>query len=370
MGLISVCSSLDISQPADSYPGIRSDSDMFTLVGSPFLELSFLFFLSLGQGYSFSPWYGTKTLADGETILSYIKSTALKYSLSNHIQLSTQVTSINWSSQDSLWTVYCCQKNLNLESQTVVYQCRFICLCTGYYDYDRGYNPTFPGQDRFKGLIIHPQFWPESFDERKRNIVVIGSGATAITLVPELAKKAASVTMLQRSPTYILPLPEVDHVSNILMTIFPGFIGHTINRWKNIFAMNGMYFMSRLFPATMKSVLLGLWSHTSSLPPPARLILLIGIVRWFVGPDYDITTHFTPSYKPWDERLCIVPDGDLFTCLREGKAAIKTGDILQFTEVGIEIKNREKNNGWSIHSSLSPIPHPLQRQRSCPVTLL
>jgi monooxygenase len=185
----------------------------------------------------------------------------------NHIQLSTQVTSINWSSQDSLWTVICCQRNQNdnplMETSTIVYQCRFICLCTGYYDYDRGYNPTFPGQDRFKGLIIHPQFWPESFDETKRNIVVIGSGATAITLVPELAKKAANVTMLQRSPTYILPLPAIDHVSNILMTIFPSSIGHTMNRWKNILAMNGMYFMSRLFPSLMKSILLGIHSLIS-----------------------------------------------------------------------------------------------------------
>lgn len=225
---------------------------------------------------------------------------------------------------------------------TIVYQCRFICLCTGYYDYDRGYNPTFPGQERFKGLVIHPQFWPESFDETNRNIVVIGSGATAITLVPALAKKAANVTMLQRSPTYILPLPEVDHLSNILMTIFPGSLGHTINRWKNILAMNGMYFVSRLFPATMKSILLG---RCNLLPPSSLLLLSAGIVRWFLGPNHDIATHFTPSYKPWDERLCIVPDGDLFTCLRDGKAAIKTGEILQFTETGIEIKNREKNNG-------------------------
>jgi monooxygenase len=180
--------------------------------------------------------------------------------LTDKIELSTQVTAISWSSQEAKWTIHCtrtCNRDDTPSQETIIYQCRFICLCTGYYDYSQGYLPSFPGSDRFNGNIIHPQFWPSSYDETDKKIVIIGSGATAITLAPVLAKKASNVVMLQRSPTYILPLPDVDHLSNLIMAVFPSSIGHTINRWKSIALMNGMYLLCRFFPSVMKTLLLG-----------------------------------------------------------------------------------------------------------------
>jgi monooxygenase len=232
-----------------------------------------------------------------------------------------EVRSISWSSETSTWTLTAFHTKTKAN---VVYTCRFIFLCTGYYDYQQGYTPTFPNQDLFKGKIIHPQFWPENFDYSKKRITVIGSGATAVTLVPVLAQEAAHVTMLQRSPTYILPLPDVDHLSNFIMAILPSSLGHWVNRWKNIMAMNLMFYLCQSFPSTMK------W-------------ILLSIAKSFLGPNISIPVHFTPSYKPWDERLCIVPDGDLFTSLRDGKSSVKTGEIHTFTPNGIQYYNREKN---------------------------
>jgi len=279
------------------YPGIRSDSDMYTL------------------GYSFKPWKEAKAIADGPSILRYVRETAAEHGIDRHIRFGHKVKKASWSTEDALWTVEAQQGD-----RTVRFTCSFLFLCGGYYSYDGGYTPDYPGRERFKGDFVHPQSWPEGLDYRGRNVIVIGSGATAVTLVPEMAKDAAHVTMLQRSPTYVVSRPAEDRLANWLRARLPGKLAYDIIRWRNV--LFGMYFfkMARTKPEQVK----------------ARILKM---VRQELGPDYDVETHFTPTYNPWDQRLCLVPDSDMFKMIRSGAASVATDHIESFTEEGILLKS-------------------------------
>jgi monooxygenase len=280
------------------YPGIRSDSDMYTL------------------GYNFKPWREAKAIADGPSILNYVRETARENDIERHIRYGHKVVAAAWSSEDAAWMVEARTK----DGETRRIACNFLFLCGGYYDYDEGYTPEFAGRERFAGQIIHPQHWPEDLDYAGRRVVVIGSGATAVTLVPELAKTAGHVTMLQRSPTYVVSRPAEDKFANWLRANLPAKLAYQIVRWRNV--LFGMYFfnLARKKPAAVK----------------ARIIQM---VRDQLGPDYDVETHFTPRYNPWDQRLCLVPDADLFAALRAGTASISTDQIETFTEDGVLLKS-------------------------------
>jgi cation diffusion facilitator CzcD-associated flavoprotein CzcO len=280
------------------YPGIRSDSDMYTL------------------GYNFKPWREAKAIADGPSILNYVRETAREHGVDRHIRYGHKVVAAAWSSQDAAWTV----EARTTDGGTVRFACSFLFLCGGYYDYDQGYTPEFPGRERFRGTLVHPQHWPESLDYAGKQVVVIGSGATAVTLAPELAKTAAHVVMLQRSPTYVVSRPAEDAFANWLREHLPAKLAYQIVRWRNV--LFGMYFfnMARKKPAAVK----------------ARIIQM---VRDQLGPDYDVETHFTPRYNPWDQRLCLVPDADLFQALKAGAASVVTDQIETFTEDGIRLKS-------------------------------
>ena len=277
------------------YPGIRSDSDMHTL------------------GFSFHPWTAAKAIADGPSIRDYVQETAETYGIDKHIRFGTKVLSAAWSTPEARWTV-------EAEGPTgpVTYTCNFLSMCSGYYSYDKGYSPDFPGAGDFAGRLVHPQFWPEDLDYAGKRVVVIGSGATAVTLVPELAKAAAHVTMLQRSPTYVVSRPAEDAVANRLRRLLPSKLAYGVTRWKNV--LWGMFFyrMTRKKPAQTKE-------------------RLLGMVREHLGPDYDIATHFTPSYNPWDQRLCLVPDADLFEAIKGSKAEVVTDTIDRFVPEGIRL---------------------------------
>ena len=283
------------------YPGIRSDSDMFTL------------------GYSFKPWVEAKAIADGPRILNYVRETASDNGIDNKIRFHHRVKRAAWSSPDARWTVEV-GRGPEGKVETVRFTCNFLFMCSGYYNYENGYSPEFPGAADFAGRIVHPQKWSDDVDYAGKRVVVIGSGATAVTLVPEMAKQAAHVTMLQRSPTYVVSRPAQDPVANKLRAKLPAKLAYHIIRWRNV--LWGMYFfqLSRRKPARVKQ-------------------LILGGVKMALGHDYDIATHFTPRYNPWDQRLCLVPDGDLFGAIRDGRASVVTNQIDSFTPKGIRLKD-------------------------------
>ena len=281
------------------YPGIRSDSDMHTL------------------GYNFKPWTDAKAIADGPSIRKYVNDTADEYGVRKHISFDTKIVAANWSSADQAWTVTSENAVSGAQEKTT---CRFLFMCGGYYSYDKGYRPDFPGEEAFRGQIIHPQHWPENLDYAGKKVVVIGSGATAMTLVPSMADKAGHVTMLQRSPTYVVSRPAVDGLANFLRKVLPDQWAYNLIRWRNV------AFQQFFFRQTRKN------------PQKARERLL-GMVREELGPDYDVEKHFTPSYNPWEQRLCLVPDSDLFNALKSGKASVETDHIDRFTEKGILLKS-------------------------------
>jgi monooxygenase len=282
------------------YPGIRSDSDMYTM------------------GYSFRPWTNAKAIADGPSILNYVRDTAAEAGIDRKIRFNHWVRRASWSSKDARWTVEAVRKTPQGE-EIVRIACNFLFMCSGYYRYSAGYTPDFAGTGRFKGRIVHPQHWPDDLDHANKRVVIIGSGATAVTLVPEMAKTAAHVTMLQRSPTYVVSRPEQDSIANWLRRHTPAKIAYGITRWKNV--LLGMFFfqMSRRQPERIKQ-------------------MILKGVRQQLGPDYDIT-HFTPSYNPWDQRVCLVPDADLFASIKSGRASVVTDRIETFTENGLKLKS-------------------------------
>jgi cation diffusion facilitator CzcD-associated flavoprotein CzcO len=281
------------------YPGIRSDSDMYTL------------------GFSFKPWTNAKAIADGPSILSYLQETAREHGIDRHIRYSHRVISAAWSTRDACWTV-----TAEVAGERVEYSCNFLFMCSGYYNYARGHAPAFPGSDIFAGRIVHPQFWPSDLDYAGKRVVVIGSGATAVTLVPEMAKTAAHVTMLQRSPTYIVARPSEDAVANWLRAKLPAKMAYGMTRWKNVLLGQFFYGRTRKYPEQAKQRILG-W------------------VRDHLGADYDVDRHFTPRYNPWDQRLCLVPDADLFDAIKAGSASVVTDEIETFTRDGIRLKSGE-----------------------------
>ncbi len=281
------------------YPGIRSDSDMYTL------------------GYAFRPWTGEKSIADGPSILAYLRETARAYGIDRKIRFGFHVKRAAWSSQTAQWTV---EAERVASGETLRMSCNFLFMCSGYYDYAEGYTPQFEGVERYAGRIVHPQKWTEDIDYAGKRVVVIGSGATAVTLVPELAKQAAHVTMLQRSPTYVVARPAVDASAVRLRRYLPARLAHGVTRWK--YVLLSMYFFNlcRRKPARAKA-------------------LILGGVRKALGPDYDVGTHFTPRYKPWEQRLCLVPDGDLFKAIREKRVSVITDRIDRFTETGLKLRS-------------------------------
>ena len=279
------------------YPGIRSDSDMYTL------------------GYSFRPWTEAKAIADGPAILAYVSETAAAYGVDRKIRFGHQVKRASWCSEDARWTI-----EAEHGDQVVLFTCNFLFTCSGYYDYDGGYTPHIAGTERFQGRIVHPQQWPASLDYAGKRVVVIGSGATAVTLVPAMAKTASHVTMLQRSPTYIVSRPAEDRVANWLRRRLPAKLAYGITRWRSVLLTMFFYHLARRKPAQFKAGVLK-------------------AVRAQLGPDYDVATHFTPRYNPWDQRLCLVPDADLFRSLRAGTASVVTDEIETFTETGLRLKS-------------------------------
>jgi monooxygenase len=277
------------------YPGIRSDSDMHTF------------------GYSFAPWSNPQAIADGASILDYIEETAHRYDVLERVHFNHRVVRAEWSSGASCWTV---QVRLAGTGEIVTASADFLLMCTGYYRYERGYTPDFPGTERFEGSIVHPQHWPEELEYAGRRVVVIGSGATAMTLVPALAQRAEHVTMLQRSPSYVVSLPSEDGLAGLARRVLPEKLAYRAVRIKNVALMMLSYQLSRRRPELMKS------------------IIRRGVARQL--PDgYEVDTHFKPDYNPWDQRLCVVPDGDLFAAIREGAASVVTDQVQTFTERGV-----------------------------------
>ncbi len=282
------------------YPGIRSDSDMYTL------------------GYAFKPWVEAKAIADGPSILRYVNETASEYGVDRKIRYGHQVRRASWSTPDACWTV-----EAEHAGAAITFTCNFLFVCGGYYKYSAGYTPAFPGVEKFKGRLVHPQHWPEDLDYAGKRVVVIGSGATAVTIVPEMARTAAHVTMLQRSPTYVVARPSEDDLANKLRKHLPPMLAYTLSRWKRVLMQQYFFNLCRRKPAHAKK-------------------LILGGVRAYLGPDYDIKTHFTPRYNPWEQRLCLVPDGDLFFALRKKQASVVTGEIETFTPGGVRLKSGEE----------------------------
>ena len=282
------------------YPGIRSDSDMYTL------------------GFSFHPWRDPKAIADGPSILSYVRETAATYGIDRKIRYGHKVTRASWSSERACWTVEVARG----DGSNVRLTCNFLFLCTGYYDYDAGYTPEFAGRETFGGQIVHPQHWPEDLDYSGKKVVVIGSGATAVTLVPEMARSAAQVTMLQRSPTYVVGMPADDQLSARLRKFLPDSFVFLLARWLRI--IMGLYFFR--------------WCRRN--PEKAKAMILKG-AREALGPDYDVEKHFTPRYYPWEQRLCLAPYGDLFASVRSGAATVVTDTVERFVPEGIRTTSGE-----------------------------
>lgn len=281
------------------YPGIRSDSDMYTL------------------GYSFKPWTARKAIADAPSILTYLHETVAEYGLEDKIRFNRKVVNANWSSEEALWTV----NLIHGDGSSSTIKCNFLHMCSGYYNYNEGHNPDFPGKADFAGDIVHPQFWPDDLDYAGKKVVVIGSGATAVTLVPSMADTASHVTMLQRSPTYIVSRPGEDKWALRFRKFMPSKMAYALTRWKNVLMGLFMFNLARNKPAMFKKSLLDL-------------------VKDEMGPDVDMA-HYTPSYNPWDQRLCLVPDSDLFNAIKAGEASIVTDHIESFTKSGILLKSGE-----------------------------
>ena len=281
------------------YPGVRSDSDMQTL------------------GYRFRPWTEAKAIADGPSIRSYVRDTASDAGIDAKIRFNHRIERAAWSSADARYTVTARRTD---SGETVEVTCGFLFVCSGYYRYDEGFTPVFAHSERFGGQIIHPQFWPEDLDYAGKRVVVIGSGATAITLVPALTDKAAHVTMLQRSPSYVLSIPGEDPIANGLRRVLGDRRAYAVTRWKNVAITSLIYQLSRRRPALVKKLIRA--AQLRQLPD-----------------GYAVDTHFKPRYQPWDERLCIVPDGDLFRVIRHGRASIVTDRIAHFTEAGLELES-------------------------------
>ena len=275
------------------YPGVRSDSDMHTL------------------GFRFKPWIHKKAIADGPSILKYLNETVDDYNLREKITFNQKVIASNWVSDSSIWEL-----TVDDNGQEISMSCNFLFLCGGYYSYDKPYMPDFPGMDEFNGRVIHPQFWDESLDYSNKKVVVIGSGATAVTLVPAIAESAKQTTMLQRSPSYVISAPAEDSWNNVLNKIFPVKFTYFVIRWKNILRTIIGFYLSRKYPERIKE-------------------RLINLVREELGQDFDVEKHFTPSYKPWDQRMCLVPDGDLFSAIKDNRANVVTDTIDTFTPTGI-----------------------------------
>jgi monooxygenase len=281
------------------YPGIRSDSDMHTL------------------GYRFKPWTDEQAIADGGKILDYVRETARENGIEQRIRYGLKVVRAEWSTADSRWTV---EAERSGSGETVRLTCGYLWTCTGYYRYDEGYTPEFEGVERFSGRVVHPQHWPEDLDYAGKRVVVIGSGATAVTLVPAMAKQAAQVTMLQRSPTYIVAMPGEDPIAKAVRRVLPLKAAYAVIRWKNVLLQQATYTLSKRRPSIVKKLIRR--GNERMLPP-----------------GYDIDTHFKPSYNPWDQRMCLVPNGDLFESIRSGEAEIVTDRIEAFTEKGLKLES-------------------------------
>jgi len=284
------------------YPGIRSDSDMHTL------------------GYRFKPWREAKAIADGPSILRYVKDTAAEYGVDRHVRYQHLATSASWSSESQTWTVEATRKDTG---ETVRFTCGFLMMCAGYYSYREGYTPEFPGIERFRGKVVHPQKWPEDLDYEGKKVVVVGSGATAMTLIPAMSRDVDHIVMLQRSPTYVVSRPDRDLIANTLRRILPETWAYAITRWKNVGLQQLLYRRTRTHPAQVKQKLLDM-------------------VRKELGPSFDVEKHFTPKYNPWDQRLCLVPNSDLFKAIRSGKASVVTDTIEAFTEKGIRLTSGQE----------------------------
>jgi monooxygenase len=281
------------------YPGIRSDSDMHTL------------------GYRFRPWTAEKSITDGDSILEYVRSTARDHGIDELIRYGHRVLGAEWSTSEGRWRVEVERVD---SGETLSLTCDFLWTCTGYYRYDEGYTPEFEGRERFKGEIVHPQHWPQDLDYAGKRVVVIGSGATAVTLVPAMAEQAAHVTMLQRSPTYIVSLPAEDPIAKALRRVLPDRLVYSVVRWKNVLLQTFVYQLSRRRPGAV------------------RRMVRRGLER-ALPPGYDIDTHFEPTYDPWDQRMCLVPDGDLFATISDGRATVVTDRIETFTENGLKLES-------------------------------
>jgi monooxygenase len=284
------------------YPGVRSDSDMHTL------------------GYRFRPWTDAKAIADGPSILRYVDDTAREFGIDRHIRFGHRVMRAEWSTPEAQWTAEAERADTG---ETVRLTCDFLFCCGGYYRYDEGYTPDFPGADRFEGRIIHPQHWPEDLDYAGKRVVVIGSGATAVTLVPAMTDQAEHVTMLQRSPSYILAVPGEDPVAKALRRVLPARAAYGVVRWKNVALATLLYRASRRWPDRVRR-------------------FIRGLVEKQLPEGYDVDTHFKPRYNPWDQRLCLVPQGDVFRAIRSGSASVVTDHIETFTEHGIRLRSGEE----------------------------
>ncbi len=282
------------------YPGVRSDSDMHTL------------------GYHFKPWRGGKALADGTSIRRYVEETAEENDISRHIRFDHRVTGASWDSGEGRWTVSATD---NTSGKALQFSCRFLLMCSGYYNYEKAHAPVFENQEAFEGDLVYPQFWPRDLDYSGKKVVVIGSGATAVTLVPSMAETAAHVTMLQRSPTYIFSWPALDRLYNGLRKILPDRWAYGFTRWRNTNRQQRIYKLTRTRPE----------KATERILRPARESL---------GAEY-VAEHFTPSYKPWDQRLCLIPDNDLFDAISDGRASVVTDHIDHFTKDGIALASGE-----------------------------
>ena len=281
------------------YPGIRSDSDMYTM------------------GYDFKPWKAAKSIADGPSILAYLQETVQEYRLHDHIQFNHRVDAADWDSQQARWRLTVTQTHTQ---EVHYYTCSVLYVCAGYYDYERGYMPQYPGRDAFTGTLIHPQHWPQDMDYSGKRVVIIGSGATAVTLLPSMAKTAAHVTMLQRSPTYLVAWPSVDRIGRLLKAVLPLRWAYALTRKKNIRVQQFVYWFARKYPQRAKQ-----W--------------LLRRIKNELGPEFDVRRNFNPSYNPWEQRLCLTPDSDFFAGLRSGHASICTDHIDTFTPKGIQLKS-------------------------------
>jgi monooxygenase len=281
------------------YPGIRSDSDMYTL------------------GFPFRPWDSDASIADGQSILQYVRDTAREFGIDQKIRFNHRAVRAAWSSTDELWTV---DAERSDTGETVRFTCRFLFMCSGYYRYDQGYTPEFAGIERFKGRVVHPQFWTDDIDYAGKRVVVVGSGATAVTLVPSMADEAAHVTMLQRSPSYVISLPGQDPLARLLRRILPTKLAYSVVRWKNVLVTSAFYQLSRRRPALVKKLLRK--GAQRQLPP-----------------GFEVDVHFKPQYNPWDQRMCLIPDGDLFDAISRGRVEVATDEIETFTEHGIRLRS-------------------------------